>query len=145
MLSWLLTVITGGVFAAGVVGLQPTPMHLSIVEMTTGCMGATPQYTITSWAIATSIIDMETGEPAYGVTVMDPNTMTARVYIERGYWLHPTVISHEVTHAITGRAEDEMTPAEWRCVMQVPTELGLRPAVSADSLRALELATGGRG
>ncbi|GMV07374.1 MAG: hypothetical protein AMXMBFR53_36490 [Gemmatimonadota bacterium] len=129
--------------SVGIRPMFPSPLHLVYVEMVKGCLGVTdPAFRAIAWATAEQIVLVETGVQAYGMSDMDENAGTALIVIERPYWFHPSVITHELTHVLLGERDDNPTDPAWRCVMGFPEGLALRPTLSPDSVRALLRAVG---
>ncbi len=123
----------------GLQGWEETPLHSAVVYMVARCLGIHESaYTLIGWAVADQLVLVDSGIPAYGVTVLDPENRTALIVLERAYWLHPGVISHEAIHLLTGVEDDDYANmALWRCEMRLPQELPQREALSPDSVAIL--------
>lgn len=123
----------------GLQGWEATPLHNAVVYMVAECLGVQESaYTLIGWAVADQLVLVNSGIPAYGVTVLDPENHTALIVLERAYWLHPSVISHEAIHLLTGAEDDNYAnTALWRCEMRLPENLPERPALSPDSVLVL--------
>jgi hypothetical protein len=99
----------------GMEWLFPRYMHLGIWADVANCAGQEGAPADVAWAVADTIADTD-GNLLYGATVFEHWDATV-IVIERPYWLHPTVISHEILHAL-GAAEDDGVMG--RCVMYPP-------------------------
>lgn len=78
-----------------------------------------------SWSIADSI-KSEEGFYAYGATVLAEDGSTlAEVIIEKSFWWHPSVLSHEFVHVLMKDPSHE--GPSWGCVIAPTTALPERP------------------
>jgi hypothetical protein len=91
------------------VRLVPSKIHLAIYDQVTACSGlnlpidpAVDLY----WFVADSITNVVNGERYYGATIMDLMERPMIVF-EKGYWFHPTVISHEILHVLGAEEGDD--------------------------------------
>jgi hypothetical protein len=107
---------------AGLEWVRPIAMHAGIWMDVSACSGLTADMTAVSWAVADSIVDLSTDMRAYGATVMG-YWDTVVILIERPFWLHPTVLSHEILHAL-GAVEGALVFD--RCTMRLHADLPLR-------------------
>lgn len=71
------------------------------------------------WSVADSIKTSD-GFYAYGATVLLEGDAAA-IIIERPFWFHAAVVSHEVIHAVA-RVEDHVGAA-WGCLLLLPDDL----------------------
>lgn len=101
-------------------------IHVGIWYDVAECLGFSiadaPDPRMLQWGIATAILEVEREVFLYGAYIA-PEHGGPAIVIERGYWFHASVISHEVAH-VMGASEDseEIT----RCTMPVPGVLPLR-------------------
>ena len=72
-----------------------------------------------SWSVADSIKTSD-GFYAYGATVLLDDDAAA-IIIERPFWFHVAVVSHEVIHAVA-RVETH-DGDEWGCLLTLPDDL----------------------
>lgn len=104
----------------GLSWVVPLRMHEGIWEDVRGCLGVTDaprEFSDVAWAVADTIVATEDGRLLYGASVFEYWDRPV-ILIERPYWLHPTIISHEASHML-GTGEDEIG----RCVMGLPGDL----------------------
>jgi hypothetical protein len=120
----------GDLLLTNLIVQPPLGMHLGIWYDVSGCLGMsmaeTPSPLATvRWATADRIELVGDRRLAYGVYIGDEDQGGPMIVIESAYWLHPTVVSHEVVHAFGyGEGAAEIL----RCVMNVPGELPERYA-----------------
>lgn len=115
------------------IDIRPMPvlqMHVGIWQDVERCLGIRARTGVT-WLVARRLVRGD-GVLVYGLTQMHPTSPV--IILERGYWLHPSVISHEAIHAITGSAEEPT-----RCVLEVPGALPVRtiPPDSVEHFRRM--------
>lgn len=106
----------------GAFEVRPTNMHQGLWYDVASCLGvvSVPDPLRVTWVLADSIKGSD-GLLAYGLSSWpDP----AAIIVERGYWLHPGVVSHEVVHLLTG--DESETSEGMRCVMRMASDLPLR-------------------
>jgi hypothetical protein len=115
------------------IGIRPMPvlgMHMGIWQDVQRCLGVRARAPVT-WFSAARLVRGD-GVLVYGLTQIHPTSPV--IILERAYWLHPAVISHEAVHAITGSMEEPT-----RCVLDIPGALPIRtlPQDSVDHYRAM--------
>lgn len=76
-----------------------------------------------TWGVATEIIHLEAGLYLYGAAILEEEHGGPMIVIERPYWFHASIISHEVAHVL---GEPEGSVGLARCTMPVPGELERR-------------------
>ncbi len=121
------------------IDIRPMPvlqMHSGIWNDVERCMDIRTR-TRPTWYVAARLIRHD-GVLVYGLTKIHPTRPV--IILERGYWLHPGVISHEIIHALTGSAAEPT-----RCTLDVPGALPVRtlPQDSVKHYRRLAKGPGG--
>ncbi len=124
--SWAGMGATGEeLIAVGVESLVPMGLHYGVWRDVEWCTGITLDISTIQWFVADKII-AKNGWLAYGATIFDSTGVPVGIIVDRRYWLHPGVLSHEICHALTrNMAED--SDAMLRCQMRLPGDLPWRP------------------
>lgn len=101
--------------------VQPGWVQHGIWHQTARCLGVydPPPVDAITWAIADSLKASD-GSLAYGVTVAGEPPL---VIMERDWWYHPTILSHEIIHVF---GYGEYSPEMAHCTLYVPGEIPYR-------------------
>lgn len=118
----------------------PLNTHLGVWHDVEDCLHQTADPRSVRWGTARLLI--QDSLLAYGATVFDDDGAPVAIIFDRRYALHPTVISHEIIHAITRRRSHE-NPALEACQMLLPDGLPLRVFPPDSVAHYQRLAAGG--
>ena len=99
------------------------------------CLGAPPSDV--SVPVYTAVVLVAASRVrAYGATMFNDDGDPVEIIIERAFLLHPTVLSHEIIHALTGDKGHD--PGLFRCVMGVPSVVLEERVMSCADMAAIK-------
>lgn len=110
------------------VQIQPIAMYAGIWLDIADCIKIqAPDFSQVKFYVARLLIT-DSGRLAYGMTLFNDNGPYA-IIIDREYWLHPWVLSHEIEHY----QRKSMLETDLQCEMHIPARTSVR-VMSADSI-----------
>lgn len=141
---WFVAMPQERIYAVNPYPIQPTPLHVALAQMVAGCLsqiGAEIVAQPIGWWVADQLVTEDGAQP-YGMYSPPTVSRSAAIVLRTEYHLHPSVITHELVHALAKDGEHDHT-AMRHCTIVLPGGLDSLPRLSADSMDVIRARHGG--